>query len=58
MDTPTLVGWIIGSLVGALVGYWLGGKKGRPILGLVLGALLVLLGWIIMLIVPEKGDTR
>lgn len=36
MDTPTLVGWIIGVVLGALVGYWLGGRKGRPILGLVL----------------------
>ncbi len=54
MDTPTLIGWIIGIVIGAAVGYWIGGKKGRPVLGLVLGALFTLIGWIIMLIIPKK----
>ncbi len=54
MDTPTLFGWVIGVVIGALVGYWLGGRKGRPVLGLILGALLTFIGWIIMLIIPEK----
>ncbi len=54
MDTPTLVGWIIGIVIGAIVGYWLGGKKGRPVLGLALGAVLTLIGWIIILVIPKK----
>jgi membrane protein DedA with SNARE-associated domain len=48
MDTPTLIGGLIGVVIGALVGYWIGTKKGRPVLGLVLGA---------MLVIPKKNGT-
>jgi len=55
MDTASIVGTIITALIGTGVGYWLGTRKGRPVLGLVL----FLIGWIIMLIVPQDGlDAR
>lgn len=45
---------LFGMVIGGLVGYLIGNSKGRPGLGVILGALLGCLGWVIMLIVPRK----
>ena len=45
---------LFGMFIGGLVGYFIGKSKNRVGLGVILGALLGCLGWIIMLIVPRK----
>lgn len=54
MSTATIVGALIAIAIGAFVGHWIGTKKGRPTLGLILGALFTMIGWIIMLVIPKK----
>ena len=47
---PEIVGLIIGGLVGLLIGR----SKDRGLLGLILGALLGCIGWVIIAIIPAK----
>ena len=45
---------LIGLLIGGGIGYLIGNSKGRPALGLILGALLGCIGWIIVAVIPRK----
>ena len=47
-----LLFWI---LIGAGIGYAIGKSKGRPMAGAVWGALLGVIGWIVILIGPDYG---
>jgi hypothetical protein len=50
-----LVTSLVGVLIGGGIGFLIGNSKNRPVLGLVLGALLGCIGWIIVAIVPRKS---
>ncbi|NLV57124.1 MAG: hypothetical protein GXY13_16110, partial [Acidimicrobiales bacterium] len=43
---------------GGLVGFLIGRSKGRPVLGLILGALLGCFGWVIVALIPAKRNTH
>lgn len=45
---------LFGMFIGGLVGYLIGKSRDRAGLGIILGALLGCLGWIILLIIPRK----
>ena len=45
---------IISMLIGGAVGAAIGNSKGRMPLGLVLGAFLGCIGWIIIAVIPKK----
>ncbi len=45
-----LTGVVLGGLIGALLGRY----RGRPLAGLVLGALLGIIGWCIVLLGPDR----
>lgn len=49
-----IVSSLVGLLIGGGVGYLIGNSKNRPALGLVLGALLGCIGWIIVAVLPRK----
>jgi F0F1-type ATP synthase assembly protein I len=46
---------LVGILIGGGIGYLIGNSKGRPGLGVILGALLGCIGWIIVAIIPRKN---
>jgi len=49
---------LVGIVIGAIVGYLIGNAKGRPGLGVILGALLGCIGWIIVAVIPRKNPTQ
>lgn len=44
--------YVIGIAISAAIGFAIGNHKGRPALGLILGALLGFIGWIIVAVTP------
>jgi uncharacterized membrane protein YfcA len=44
--------YVIAIIIGAAIGFAIGQHKGRPALGLILGALLGFIGWIIVAVIP------
>jgi len=54
VEAVQVFGWIAGIVVFGLIGMLIGGRKGRPGLGFILGAIFGCLGWIVLLLLPEK----
>jgi len=48
---------LAGMAIGAVVGYLIGNRKGRGVLGAVLGGLLGCIGWIIVAVIPAADGT-
>lgn len=44
----------LGLVVGGIVGLLIGNAKNRPLVGLLLGAILGCIGWIIIAVLPRK----
>jgi hypothetical protein len=49
---------VIGLIVGGGVGFAIGSSKNRPVLGLLLGAGLGCIGWLIVALIPKKDLYR
>lgn len=47
---------VVMSLLCAGIGYWIGEKKGRGVIGAVLGLILGIIGLVIILLIPAKHD--
>lgn len=54
LEFTLLVGAVVGLLVSSVLGYRIGQRRRRPILGFVLGGLLVLPGLFAIALMPQK----
>lgn len=52
MDSSLLI--LIGTIFSVAIGYFIGVRRGRPVLGAVLGFFLSIIGWIIVAVIPRK----
>jgi hypothetical protein len=57
-DARAIIGYGgIVLIIGAIVGLFIGERRGRPLAGAVLGAVLGFIGWIIIALIPPRdGD--